>query len=276
MPREWTIHVIDQARRQPPTTLADFWDMAHAATSATVHLADTRLQSLATASLAELRAVLVQYRWFTGYYPGDLAILVAKLPPSRLRSFVGGLVNEELGCGQPAAAHLALYDAFLDGLGDLDEMVDELTDPNCVAIMDSMRHSLQSSAYPYAIGLRGMGGECLCQVYLQALHTFLLRNPLIDELRRAGELDWRFWDLHAGAEDEAHARVTRECIQDLVASPADVAELAAGYLEAEAKWMLFWHNAFEGLARRRVAHAVPPVGRVAREVRRVAGAEDRR
>jgi len=227
--------------------MQEFWAITEYSTSATVHLADRALQSLEKAELPHLQSVLVQYRWFTGYYPSDLAILVSKLPPSWLRSFAGQLVYEELGSGDPSQAHLALYDAFLDTLGVTDEMLADLTNPNCVAIMESARHKLLEGSYPFAIGLRGMGGECLCQVYLQAMNHYLLRNPIIQELRSEHRLDWRFWDLHAGEADEAHARTTREHIAELV-EPGDVTDLCDGYIEAESHWKLFWLNAFDSSA----------------------------
>src|SRR4026208_2219643 len=92
-------------RRTRPATMQEFWAITEYSTSATVHLADRALQSLEKAELPHLQSVLVQYRWFTGDYPSDLAILVSKLPPSWLRSFAGQLVYEELGSGDPSQAH---------------------------------------------------------------------------------------------------------------------------------------------------------------------------
>ena len=236
--------MIGMSRPPRPTTLAGFWELARYSFDLAEHYADTALRSLATAELETLKYVLVQYRWFTGSYPGDLGVLVSKLPPSRLRSLIGELITEETGNGEPSQAHLVLYDSFLISMGVTADWVSKSTNPMCIALLDAMRYQLMQGSYAFGIGLRGMGGECLCHAYLKAMNHYLLKNPIVQELRSSGTIDWRFWDLHAGEHDEAHSLATRAHIAEVI-GPGEMGDLCEGYLHAESKWKIFWSLAFD-------------------------------
>lgn len=238
--------VVWNADRSLPTTMADFWDLARNARSTANHLVDKDVQSLRDASLDRLQSVLLQYRWFTSYYSGDLAILIYKLPPSSLRSLLGTFLLEELGTGDPAQTHPAMYDRFLMGLGIQPEEIEANADPNNLALLEAFRHKLLINDYMYGIGLRGMGAECLCQVYLEAVHHYLMQNEEIAKRRK--DLNWTFWDIHASEADQMHGEMTREYIERL-ATPENIPRLAAGYLEAERMFMKFWDNAYRGSLR---------------------------
>jgi hypothetical protein len=226
-----------------PRTMPEFWKMAGAAWSTARHLADRNVQGLATADLPRLRSVLIQYRWFTSYFTGDLAVLVYKLPPSSLRTLLGQFVAEELGMGDPSQAHPAMYDRFLIGLGVTPEQLETQADPRNLALLADMREKLLSQPYMYGVGLRGMGAECLCQVYLEAVHHYLLKNPEVASRRKS--LDWTFWDIHASEADQMHGEMTRQYIERL-ATEDNIPQLAAGYIEAERMFMQFWSHAYEG------------------------------
>ncbi|MES2938598.1 MAG: iron-containing redox enzyme family protein [Pseudomonadota bacterium] len=245
-----------------PRTMPEFWEMASGAWSTARHLADRNVQALARADLPRLRAVLIQYRWFTSYFTGDLALLIYKLPPSSLRTLLGHFVAEELGMNDPAQAHPAMYDRFLLGLGVSPDQLETEADPRNLALLARMREKLLSESYMYAVGLRGMGAECLCQVYLEAVHHHLLKNPEIVQRRK--DLDWTFWDIHASEADQMHGEMTRKFIERL-ATEENIPELAAGYLEAERTFMEFWANAYEGsqrAAQPQPANAIPLDGLV--------------
>lgn len=234
------------ARKALPTTMEGFWELTASARSTAKHLLDRDVQSLEQASLVRLRSVLIQYRWFTSFYTGDLAILIYKLPPSSLRSLFAGFLNEELGMGDPAETHPAMYDRFLIGLGVAPDQLEHDILPQNLALLEGFRAKLLAGDYMYGVGLRGMGAECLCQVYLEAVHHYLIRNPAIVERREA--LDWTFWDIHASEADQMHGEMTRDYITRL-ATPENIPSLAAGYVEAERMFMDFWANAYAGEAR---------------------------
>lgn len=236
---------VSRKVRQLPTTMPEFWKLTSAAQSSTKHMLDSNVQALADASLDRLRSVLIQYRWFTSYFTGDLAILIYKLPPSALRSALAEFLVEELGMGDPAQCHPAMYDRFLVGLGVDPEALEKGANPSNLALLDAFRHKLLLGDYMYAVGLRGMGAECLCQVYLEAVHHYLLKNEEI--IKRRSELDWTFWDIHASEADQMHGEKTREYIERLAAL-GNVESLAAGYIEAEQMFMQFWANAYSGSA----------------------------
>ena len=246
------------ADRQMPATMAEFWEFSRAAWSTAQHLVDRNVESLQHADLDQLRSVLIQYRWFTHYYSGDLAVLIYKLPPSSLRSFLAECLLEEQGMGDPSQTHPAMYDRFLMTLGVAPDELETNVDARNLELLDSFRSKLLRGDYMYGVGLRGMGGECLCQVYLEAVHHYLLKNEEIVKRRR--DIDWRFWDIHASEADQMHGEKARELIERLAITPEKIASLTAGYLEAEQMFMEFWHNAYRALARAKR----PGAGQVAR------------
>lgn len=237
--------MLETTHRKLPTTISEFWRLADAARSTAKHLVDKNIQSLQHASLERLRYILLQYRWFTSYYTGDLAILIYKLPPSSLRSHLAECLIEELGMGDPSQTHPAMFDRFLMGLGVAPGDLEGNADPNNLALLEAFRHKLMLGDYMYGVGLRGMGAECLCQVYLEAVHHYLIKNEEI--VRRREDLDWAYWDIHASEADQMHGERTREFIERL-ATPENIPSLAVGYLEAEQMFMKFWDNAYDDLA----------------------------
>lgn len=97
----------------------------------------------------------------------------------------------------------------------------------------------------YVIGLWGMGGECLCQVYLTAVYKNLIKNPYIQENKE--KIDWEFWKIHTGEADIRHRLLVRESINRILeANPDGVEELAQGYQNAKDLWETFWGNIFAG------------------------------
>ena len=227
--------------QQLPKTLDEFWRLAEAAQSTAGHLADERIRALEDMGLVELQAVLLHYRWFTSFFPGDLGILICKLPPSSLRSLLGELLHEELGHGDCTRTHLELYDRFLESIGLRLDAVRDSVHPLLLALLEAHRSRLLMSHYMFGVGLRGMGGECLCQVYLEAVNHYLRRNKALARLE--GQIDWTFWDLHSGETDRAHREQTRDNIARLT-RPEDLANLSLGYLEAEQGWQAMWEIAF--------------------------------
>jgi len=251
-------------RRTLPDNIGAFWKLASDARLVARHLADKNVRRLGEADLPTLRAILVQYRWFTAYFPGDLGLLIQKLPPSRMRTFLGEVLYEELGSGDPARAHLAIYDNFLETLGiSLDE-VEESANPHNISLLEMIRYRLTTGGYAYGIGLRGMGGECLCQVYLESIHYYLFKNKEIQAI--LPKLDMTFWEIHAGEEDQTHARKTREYIEEMCNTKELIRQCSLGYLDAERMWKIFWENAYEtysqmdrlGFGRRRDSYQLIP------------------
>jgi Iron-containing redox enzyme len=227
-----------------PTSMKDFWQLSRAAWSTAQHLVDENVQGLQHADMDQLRYVLTQYRWFTHYYSGDLAILIYKLPPSSLRSFLAECLLEEQGMGDPTQTHPAMYDRFLLSIGVPANQLETTLDGRNLALLESFRSKLLSGSYMYGVGLRGMGAECLCQVYLEAVHHYLLKNEEISSRRR--EIDWTFWDIHASEADQMHGEKTRDLIERLATSPEKIRSLTLGYLEAERMFLEFWLNAYRG------------------------------
>lgn len=220
-----------------------FWLFADQAKEATEALADRKMQALAHMPVEGLRLVCTQYRFFTIDYISDLALLLAKLPFGGLRSLLSRILAEELGEGDPAKAHPEVYDRFLASIGVQQGQRDRCI-PENRAILSELTGELASRSPAFGVGLRGMGGECLCQTYLSVMFEHLRGHPYIRE--HADHIDWEFWTIHTGETDIIHGELTRQAIDDYLREEPDaLQELAQGYERSIVAWNAFWQNIFD-------------------------------
>ncbi|MDY7226970.1 iron-containing redox enzyme family protein [Hyalangium rubrum] len=222
----------------------EFWRMADNARNQTEYLADSKLQYLQYAPLDVLKRIFVQYRYFTIFYISDLALLVYRLPFGKLRSLLADFLNDELGNGNHDQAHQQIYDDFLVSLGIPQEELQANANRTNLQILREIS-DLVMTEYPwYAVGLRGMGGECLCQVYLAAMHAHFTKNPAIQAMK--DRLDWKFWDIHTGEVDIEHRELMRAALMEAVdEDPAVLEDLVGGYRKSKGVFDQFWDNIFE-------------------------------
>ncbi len=239
----------------PPRALDrdSFWEFADRAKEATEALAGQRMEALPLLSVEAMRRVCMQYRFFTIDYIKDLALLLAKLPFGGLRSLLGQILAEELGEGDPAKAHPEVYDRFLASIGvPAEELGRRL--PRNGAILEALSDELAERSPAFGVGLRGMGGECLCQTYLSVMFEHLREHPYIRA--HADGIEWEFWTIHTGEVDIVHGELTRQAIDDYIREePAALPELALGYERSITAWNRFWQNIFEECVPRRGATA---------------------
>ncbi|MBT2748701.1 MULTISPECIES: VOC family protein [unclassified Lysobacter] len=221
-----------------------FWKLADDLQHKTVDHAKDMFSFVETASPERLFTLLVQYRYFTVYYITDIALLIARLKPGRMRSFLADILLDELGGGDHAQAHPELYDEFLGSLGIAHPPLDKLALASNIKLLEDARSNLIDPAYnsAYGIGLRGMGGECVCQIYLARLYEHLVLNPYIRANK--DKIAWKFWELHVGEHDIAHRENLRKLISDEVTSmdSGSVEALQEGFFDSMTAWSAFWKN----------------------------------
>jgi hypothetical protein len=223
--------------------MREFWMLADTARTETEYRADTKLRQLADAPLPTLQRIFVQYRYFTIFYITDLALLVARLPFGRLRSLLADFLNDELGNGDNQGAHERLYDDFLLSIGVRADQLDESPNKSNLMLLRDLQKRVETSPLAYAVGLRGMGGECLCQVYLSAMHSHFKSNTEIRS--RHARLAWKFWDIHTGEVDIAHREKLKAAIQTFVTEePEHLPDLVHGYKDAKRIFDTFWDNIY--------------------------------
>lgn len=223
--------------------MQEFWSLADTARTETEYVADAKLIQLAGAPFETLQRIFVQYRYFTIFYITDLALLVAKLPFGELRSLLADFLNDELGNGDSACSHANLYDSFLTSIGLREEELGSCPNTQNLLLLKDLQDRVNSHSSAYAIGLRGMGGECLCQVYLSAMHSHFTKNPKIQAIK--DRVEWTFWDIHTGDVDIAHREKLKQAIGEFVdRSPSELRDLVRGYKDA--KWIFdrFWENIY--------------------------------
>ena len=228
---------------RPFSTPERFWEMADTTRMAAEYSVDRNLRSLRTLPLENLRRIFTQYRFFTIYYITDLALLISRIPFGQLRSCLGEFLAEELGNGNPLHAHPQLYEDFLRSIGVQENDLNKAA-PKGIEILESVRKSLLERSWAYGVGLRGMGGECLCQIYLSSMHENFIHNTAIQE--KKNEIEWKFWDIHIGDVDIHHREQTRAAINELISSqPELIEDLAAGYRESKDAWDYFWKGIYD-------------------------------
>jgi len=208
------------------------------------------MDALPRLSIQALRAIALQYRYFTQAFATDLALLVARCPEGRLRSLIGQLVNEELGSGNPEDAHLRLYDRFLESIGAVEpgtssDELDARVHPRVRELLAELRDRTVNGSTFYAIGMRGMGGECVCGVYFSVMNVHLRKHPFI--IANESRIDWRFWDIHAGSADAEHNERVRAAVAEFLLDskhPYAVNEVSDGYDYGTAIWDEFWSTLY--------------------------------
>lgn len=222
----------------------NFWQAADKLQDDTLQKATKLFAFVSHADTATLQNILIQYRFFTIYYIADLALLVAKLKNGKMRSFLADILSDELGCGDSNKAHPNLYDDFLMSIGVGKDNLDSIALKNNIKLLDDARTMLVNGSDAYGIGLRGMGGECVCQVYISLLHEYLTMNPYV--VKNKDKIDWTFWDLHVGEHDVRHREETRDLInQEIVLQNGHALhQLGKAYGESMRSWESFWNNIF--------------------------------
>lgn len=220
-----------------------FWQYADQAKEATEALAEHRMKALTHLPVEALRQVCTQYRFFTIDYISDLALLLAKLPFGGLRSLLSQILAEELGEGDAGKAHPAIYDRFLGSIGVEPAQLERHLPANR-EILGELTGDLFRRSPAFGVGLRGMGGECLCQTYLSVMFEHLREHPYMRE--NDDRIDWEFWTIHTGEQDIVHGELTRQAIDDYIRQqPEALPELAQGYQRSITAWNLFWQNIFD-------------------------------
>lgn len=223
--------------------MEEFWALADTARTETEYVADARLIRLAGAPFETLQRIFVQYRYFTMFYITDLALLVAKLPFGELRSLLADFLNDELGNGDSAGSHANLYDSFLTSIGLRGDELDLFPNHENMLLLRDLQERVTTQSSAYAIGLRGMGGECLCQVYLSAMHSHFTKNPSVKAIR--DKVEWTFWDIHTGEVDIAHREKLKQALGDFVRHrPEELLDLVSGYKDAKRIFDRFWENIY--------------------------------
>ena len=240
------IHDTSVSPSRPTASLDAFWDRAAISKLEAKFAVAKEMEAIPRLSIQQLRAIVFQYRYFTQAFATDLAVLVARCPEGPLRSLLGRLLNEELGEGNPEAAHMRLYDRFLHSIGAIDAgasaaRLREQVDPRVGALIEELGERTARRPLLYAIGMRGVGGECVCGVYFSVMHVHLRQHPFIVE--HDAKIDWTFWDIHAGHADLEHNELVRAAVRDFVHrgdAPPDLAELSDGFDYGTATWDAFW------------------------------------
>ncbi len=249
----------EELQREHESRLREFWRLADSARTETEYLADAKLRQLAELPFEVLQKIFVQYRYFTIFYITDLALLVAKLPFGELRSLLADFLNDELGNGDNLAAHERLYDDFLMSIGLGEEELELSPNHDNLRLLRDLQARIGSRSAAYAVGLRGMGGECLCQVYLSAMHAHFVKNPAICAL--GDSIKWTFWDIHTGEVDIAHREKLKKSIHAFVTqNPDQLVELVQGYKDAKQIFESFWDNIYGGSGCAALERATAAVG----------------
>ncbi len=225
-----------------------FWQATEDFAVAEEITAKDSLQRLATCNIDEMILLFRHYPLFTIRHIDDLGIVFSRLPFGELKAFFSKVLFEEFGMeseGGFANNHVHLLDSLMVSMG-ADEAF--CRDPSVelssnMALLDDISDDCSNKSLAFAIGLRGMGTECLCQVYLTTIFNLVEINPIFDA--KKDTLDLRFEQLHRGEVERLHRINMREMIANLIKeNPEQLPEIMAGYQKAQASFHLFFANIY--------------------------------
>ena len=223
-------------------TPEDFWKYTDRARLEASYSAATYVTYLQSAPVKTLIDIFHEYRFFIQYFISDLGLLIYKAPFGKFKCLIGAIAADELG-SSPDRTHLSLWDNFLVSLGDDPETLSISRYPENIKLLERLRELMLERSFMYGVGLRGMGAECLCQIYLSAAYPKLRSNPAIIAMEH--NIDWLFWDIHTGEEDITHGEMLRTAINELlIEEPEGLNDLLLGYNQAKAVWDMFWSNLY--------------------------------
>lgn len=204
---------------------------------------DPNLQLISKINFSSLQKVLYQYRFIVQDHAKHLQVIVSRLPGGNLKSLLNEIYLEEIGDHDFQKSHFYLYNSFLKSLG-----ISDFSSP----ILSQLSHNLsqydkaiENNSINYAVGLGGMGTECICQIYLTELNKQLKLNPAIARIQH--NIDWEFMDLHIGEVDLSHRiRIRKLIIEFLVSQGGDsIYQLSQGYNFS----LSFWSHLFSVLSK---------------------------
>ena len=231
---------------QSISTASEFWQLTDSARLEAEYAASNYVTYLERAPISELIHIFHEYRFFIKYFISDLGILQYKAPFGKFKCMIAQIAVDELG-EEPEQCHLNLWDNFLVSLGDKREYLDNSEYPENIELLKNLSSWMLERSFMFGVGLRGMGAECLCQIYLSAAYKRLRLNPAIIE--KESEIDWLFWDIHTGEEDKVHDRMVRNAIDEILhKDPTQLTGLVDGYQLAKQNWDSFWGNLHQRFA----------------------------
>ncbi|MDJ0510798.1 MAG: iron-containing redox enzyme family protein [Crocosphaera sp.] len=222
--------------------ISGFYDLVSTEKLQKIVSSDPNFQLISKLDLLSLQKILYQYRFIVQDHAKHLEIIVSRLPSGEIKELLEEIYLEEIGNHDFQKSHFYLYNSFLKSLG--------CTDFSC-SVFSHLSYNLvqydkaiQNNSISYAVGLGGMGTECICQFYLTELNRQLRANPAIRKIQ--DHVDWEFMDLHVGDVDISHRiRIRKTIIQFLVDQGGNsLYEISEGY-----KFSLsFWSQLFSILS----------------------------
>ncbi|NEO87695.1 MAG: iron-containing redox enzyme family protein [Spirulina sp. SIO3F2] len=222
------------------STPEDFWLYTNAARLEANYSATDYVSYLQFASIQTLINIFHEYRFFIQYFINDLGLLMYKAPFGKFKCIIAEIAADELG-STPEKTHLTLWDNFLTSLGDSPDTLSTSRYPENIVLLQQLSQWVWERPFMYGVGLRGMGAECLCQIYLSAAYKKLRSNPAIIAIEQ--DIDWLFWDIHVGEEDITHSKLLKAAIDELLTEePEGLNDLVLGYNQAKDIWDVFWSN----------------------------------
>ncbi|MEM1169258.1 MAG: iron-containing redox enzyme family protein [Cyanobacteria bacterium P01_H01_bin.35] len=213
-----------------PSIKENFWQAINTSKFSGNPALDLRLQSLRNISIPQLIKVLEQYSYVTRIHAKSLNYVCNIIKPSKLKIILDEIFFEETGDGNPKNSHYNLLKDFCNGLNEAfgGKMLTNKINPRVDALIAKYNADLKSHPAHVAIGMAGMGTECICGPILEEIWAQVqARKDLEDVLP---QLNLEFWDIHTGEIDHSHALRMRNAIDGEVGENEESAEqILAGY-----------------------------------------------
>lgn len=225
--------------------LSSFGDLISTNRLQKIVRSDPNLQLISKMDLFSLQKILYQYRFIVRDHAKHLEIIVSRLPDGNLKSLLQEIYLEEIGEYNFEKSHFYLYNSFLKSLG-----ISDFSFPIFSQLSYNLSQydkAIDNNSINYAVGLGGMGTECICQIYLTELNNQLRANPAIKRIKDS--IDWEFMDLHVGDVDIFHRIRIRKIITQFIVEQGgnSISELSEGYKFSLSFWSQLFPSLFESL-----------------------------
>ncbi len=213
-----------------PSIKENFWQAIDTSKFSGNPAEDPRLQSLQNISLPELIKVLEQYSYVTKIHAQSLNYVCNVIRPGKLKVLLDEIHFEETGNGNPDDSHYNLLKKFLFGLNKSfgGTMLTNRINPLVNALIKNYENDLKSHLAHVAIGMAGMGTECICGPILEEIWAQIQGRKDLEYV--LPQLNLEFWHIHTGEIDHSHAVRMRNAINGEVEDSEEFAEqILQGY-----------------------------------------------
>ncbi len=223
--------------------LDELWDLVEQEKKNAKTVAIQSLECIESLSGEDLGNVFIHYEHFLSSYPKNLAFLISNLPSGLLQTSLSSILSDELGNGNLKNNHRNLLKDFTKNfIGEnYQAFFEKASSPSSLGVSLStfLENQTRTRTTSFGVGMIGMGGECVCELYLGQFYQQFTRNLAFIDKKPV--VDMKFWEIHLNKEEAEHEDIVVRGVNDYLSNnPQYISEVAQGFLCNAMVWKDFW------------------------------------